>query len=277
MAPMRLLKRLASLFALTALLGLIGCSSLTLAYKQLPLLAGLWADNYLDLDSAQRGQLKTQLQAWQAWHRREELPQWIALLRQANTALDDGVTPDELLALERGARASLERCLQHAAPLAAPLLAELKPEQWQHLQKKMDEKTAEWREKHAGRGGPEERAKRYTTNLERWLGDLDRPTRKQARADAESWRFDLAAMAQGRATRQARTVEALRAWSHQDLAGGNALFMRNAQTFPAEQPYRDQITASLLKLLNGLDAQQLLQVRKHWADWGTELRTLQSS
>lgn len=274
---MHLLKRLTTLLTLTLLLGLIGCSSLTLAYNQLPLLAGLWVDRYLDLDSGQKSRLKSRLQAWQAWHRREELPQWVALLREANSALDDGVTQDELLSLERGARASLERCLQHAAPLAAPLLADLKPAQWQHLQKKLDENTAEWHDKQTGRNSRDERAKRYTTNLERWLGDLDRSTRKQARADAEGWRFDLAAMAQGRATREARTVEALRAWSHQDLAGGNALFMRNALTFPAEQPYRDQITISLLKLLNGLDAQQLQQVRKHWADWSTELRTLQTA
>ena len=273
---MRLLKRLTIFFALSLALVLVGCSSLTLAYNQLPLIAGIWTDRYLDLDAAQEKRLKEKLQAWQAWHRREELPHWLALLRQADTALDNGVTQDELLALERGARASLERCLQHAAPLAAPILADLRPEQWQHLQKEMDEKTAEWRDKHTGSGGPGERAKRYTTNLERWLGDLDRATRKQARADAQAWHFDLAAMAQGRATRQARTLEALKAWSRQDLAGGNALFMSNALTLPAEQAYRDEVTASLLKLLNGLDGEQRAQVRKHWADWATEMRTLQS-
>jgi hypothetical protein len=273
---MQLLKRLATLFALTALLGLIGCSSLTLAYGQLPLLAGLWADSYLDLDSAQRGQLKAQLQAWQAWHRREELPQWIALVGQAHAALDDGVTQDELLALERGARASVERCLQHAAPLAAPVLASLRPEQWQHLEKKMAEKTTEWREKQSGKRGPDERAKRYTSNLERWLGDLDRSTRKQAAADARDWHFDLPVMAQARALRQARLVQALRAWARQDLAAGTALLMQDSQTQPAEQPYREQVVASLLKLLNGLDAEQRAAVRKHWADWAAELRSLQA-
>ncbi|KQY90690.1 DUF6279 family lipoprotein [Pelomonas sp. Root1444] len=270
-----LLKRTAAVFSLAVLLALIGCSSLTLAYNQLPLLAGLWADRYLDLDSGQERRLKEKLQAWQAWHRREELPQWLALVRQAQAALDDGVTQDELLALERGARASVERSLQHAAPLAAPLLAELKPEQWQHLQKKMDEKTEEWREKNAGRGGPDERAKRYTNNLQRWLGDLDRPARRQARADAEGWHFDLPTMAQARAARQARTLEALRAWSRQDLAGGTGLLMRNLQPLPAEQPYRDQVMASLVKLLNSLTPEQRRQVHQHWSQWEAELRSLQ--
>jgi hypothetical protein len=272
---MRLFKRLASFLALTALLGLVGCSSITLAYKQFPLLGGLWADNYLDLDSEQTDRLKAQIRSWQAWHRREELPRWTALLRQARQALDGGVTREELLGLETAARASAERCLQHAAPLAAPLLASLRPEQWQHLQQKMDEKTAEWREKHAGSRGPDERAKRYTNNLERWLGDLDRATRRQAAADAKGWRFDITAMAQGRASRQARTVEALRAWSRHDLAGGTALLMQETLAQPGEQAYREQIIASLLKLLNGLDGGQRQQVHQHWTDWEAELRTLQ--
>lgn len=272
---MRLLQRLVTGLALTLLLGLVGCSSLTLAYNQLPLLAGLWADRYFDLDSQQRGQLKVQLLAWQAWHRREELPQWAALVRQAQRALDDGVTAEELLALERGARASLERCLQHAAPLAAPLLAGLQPAQWQHLRKHMDEKTADWREAQSGRGGPDERAKRYVSNLERWLGDLERPTRRQAHADAHAWQVDVPALAQARAARQARTVEALRAWAQQDLAGGTAIFMRNLQPLPAEQPYREQVMASLLTLLNGLDAGQRERVHKHWRGWEADLRNLQ--
>jgi hypothetical protein len=191
-------------------------------------------------------------------------------------ALDAGITQDELLALERGALASAERSLQHAAPLAVPLLASLRPEQWQHLQKELDEKTAEWRERHAGRGGPDERAKRYAANLERWLGDLDRSTRKQARDDARAWHFDLPAMAQGRATRQARTVEALRAWSRQEQAAGTALMMQNLRPLPAEMAYREQIMASLLRLLNGLSAEQRGQVRRHWAGWGDDLRTLQA-
>ncbi|MCE4554215.1 DUF6279 family lipoprotein [Roseateles cellulosilyticus] len=273
---MRLLKRLAAALTLLALLALAGCSSLTLAYQQMPLLAGLWIDSYLDLDSGQRAQLKQQLQAWQTWHRREELPQWQALLRQAQSALEAGVTRDELLALERGARASAERSLQHAAPLAAPLLAGLRPGQWLHLQKEMDDKAAEWHERNSGRGAPHERAKRYANNLERWLGDLDRATLKQARADAESWHFDLPMLAQGRATRQARTTEALRAWSHGDAAAGTALLMQNLQPLPAEQAYREEIIASLLKLLNGLDAKQREQVHHHWDTWSADLRTLQA-
>lgn len=273
---MRLLKRFAALLALAVLLGLAGCSSVTLAYNQLPFLAGLWVDHYLDLDSAQRQRLKDKLQAWQAWHRREELPQWQALLRQASAALDDGVTAEELLALERAGRASLERCLQHAAPLAALVLADLRPEQWQHLQKTLDDNTTEWLAKNSGRGGPAERAKRYVSALERWLGDLDRATRRQARTEAEAWHVDLAAMAQSRAVRETRTLEALRAWSRQDLASGTAELMRLAQPLPTELPLRAEVMASVLRLLNGLSPPQVQQVRAHWAGWQSDLQKLQA-
>lgn len=274
---MHLLKRLAALLSLVALLGLAACSGLTLAYQQLPLLAGLWADHYLDLDRSQRARLNAQLVAWQAWHRREELPQWLALLQQADAALDGGVTAEELLALERGARASVERSLRQAAPLAVPLLASLRPEQWQHLGHKLEENTAEWREQHAGDEGPRENARRYLSSLERWLGDLDRPTRRQAREDALAWHVDFETLAQGRVTRQARTVDALRAWSRHELAAGMALLAQNLLPLPAELAYREEIIASLLKLLNGLNAEQRAEVRQHWAGWAQDLRGLQSA
>lgn len=275
---MQLFKRLATLLALIMALGLAGCSSLTLAYNQLPFLGGWWIDSYLDLDSAQQTRMKEQLRAWQTWHRRDELPQWVALLRQAGAALDNGtITADELLALERAGRASLERCLQHAAPLAAPVLADLRPQQWAHLQKKMEEKRIEWRERNTGPDGQEDRGKRYVTTLERWLGDLDRSTRRQARAEAEGWHFDLAALSQARATREARTLDALRAWSRQDLAGGTAELMKLAQPLPAEQALREEGMASVLKLLNGLDVHQRERVKRHWADWAQQLRSLTSS
>lgn len=273
---LRGLRRLATGLALAALLGLAGCSGLSLAYNQLPLLAGFWADRYLDLDRAQRRQLGEQLQAWQDWHRREELPRWVALLEQAQAALDGGVSKAELLALEQGARASAERCLQRAAPLAAPLLASLRPAQWQHLQNRLAQRLDDWREDQTGPDAPELRGEQYGDQLSRWLGPLDRATRRQARADAQAWQVDVPGLARARAARHTQTVEALRAWSRQDLAGGTALLMGNTLTQPVEQAYREQVVSSLLKLLNGLSPAERERVRAHWAGWAADLRRLQA-
>jgi hypothetical protein len=51
--------------------------------------------------------------------------------------------------------------------------------------------------------------------------------------------------------------------------------MQETLAQPGEQAYREQIIASLLKLLNGLDGGQRQQVHQHWTDWEAELRTLQ--
>lgn len=274
---MRWLRRLASGLALAALVGLAGCSGLRLAYNQLPLLAGFWADRYLDLDRDQQRLFGTQFQAWQDWHRREELPRWVALLEQAKAALDGGVSRDELLALEQGARASAERCLQRAAPLAAPLLASLRPAQWQHLQLRLAQRLDDWREEQTGRDALDVRAEQYSDQLSRWLGPLERPTRRQARADAQAWQVDVPALAQARSVRHAQTVEALRAWARGNLAGGTALLMNNTLPQLIEQPYREQVLASLLKLLNGMTPAERERVRAHWADWVADLRRLQDA
>jgi hypothetical protein len=272
---MSFINRFIAVVSLALLAGLVACSSVTLGYNQLPTLAGFWVDRYLDLDRSQSRLLKQQLQTWQAWHRREELLQVVALLRQAQGALADGVTPDELATLERGLRASVERSLQHAAPLAAPLLSSLQPAQWQHLQKRFDKNLAEWRERQSGSQGPDERADKFVKQLERWLGGgLSRSTKRQARADAVEWHADIPALAQARIARQAQTVSALQAWARDDHAGGTALLMRNMQPLPAEQAYRDEITASVLKALNGLSPAERQQVRQHWADWLAELQRL---
>lgn len=269
-----LLKRLATLLLLTTLLVLAGCTSISLAYNQLPRLAAWWVDGYLDLDRSQRRKLDEQLVVWQTWHRQEELPQWIALVQQAEAGLRDGLTTDALLALEQAGRESAERCLQRAAPLAAPLLASLRPAQWQHMQQKLKDSLKEWREAQSGPDGASERADQYAQTLSRWLGDLDRSTRRQARAEAQSWQPDVAVLAAARAERHARTIEALRAWSRQDLADGTALLMRNTYPQPTEMPFRLTVMASMLKLLNQLSPAERARVQSHWAGWEADLRAL---
>ncbi|MCY4746915.1 DUF6279 family lipoprotein [Pelomonas sp. UHG3] len=273
---MHALRRFAALISLGLLLVLAGCSGLTLLYQQLPLAASLWADRYLDLDGPQRQRLREHLRQWQAWHRREELPQWLALLREAHQALEGGVTREELLALEQGALASAERSLQQAAPLAAPVLASLRPAQWQHLQQTLDARLTQWREREAGADAAQARGERWAAGLARWLGDLDRPVRRAAQAEAARWQVDLPAQAQVRAARQARTLEALRAWAQQEHGAGVALLMRNLQPQPAELAYREQALAAVLRLLNGLDAGQREAVHRHWRAWERELGRLQS-
>ena len=48
---------------------LVGCSALRLAYNQAPSLGYWWIDGYADLNEAQTGQLRRDIDAFFAWHR----------------------------------------------------------------------------------------------------------------------------------------------------------------------------------------------------------------
>jgi hypothetical protein len=278
-----MLRRILTLICLACVVWLTGCSTVSLAYNQAPRLLGWWVDGYLDLDRGQRRQFDGAVAELLAWHRREELPRWLALVKQADTRFAEGpMTEADLLQLEDSARASVERTLQHAAPLAVPLLASLKPAQWQHLQARQAKDLAEWRKQQSGNDGHDERATQFQRGLSRWLGDLDRAPNRLARSEALAWRPDVETLSRDRAARQAAAVEALHAWAAGDTARGNQLMAQqlsreSVKTRPAELAYRQAVTASVLHVLASFDAHQREKVHAHWAGWMTELRQLQQA
>lgn len=263
---------------LLAALLLAGCSSINLAYNESPRLAAWWIDRYLDLDRAQSRQLDVALRELLAWHRRHELPALITWLQHADAALDGGVSEAELNSLEEELTASVERTLLRAAPLARPLLASLRPAQWQHLQARQARRLAEWREEQAEPGA---RAREFEKGLERWLGGLEPALRRRAHIDASQWAVPLDGLVQARTERQADAVQALRAWADGDVARGMALLMRGSSRdpnhrHPAEVALRQAVTATLVRLLADPGAAQLARTRAQWAEWRGDLQRLHS-
>ena len=63
------------IIGLLALL-LSGCSAVRLGYDNGPSLALWWLDGYLDLDRSQEARAKPLLEAWFAWHRATQLPDY---------------------------------------------------------------------------------------------------------------------------------------------------------------------------------------------------------
>lgn len=271
---------LARLTLLLAALLLAACSTLSLGYPQLPRLASWWIDGYLDLDRAQSAQLDRGLAQLYAWHRREELPRWQALLARADTLWADGqVSEAELLELEREAGESVERTLAQAAPLATPLLASLRPAQWQRLQHKLAEKLEDWREQQHKDHAAERRAERFVDSLDRWLGDVERPLARQARQEAQAWPGDADALAREWAARQRMTLDGLHAWARGEHAAGLRLLAvaggrEHAQLGPAEAARRRAVLASLQRLLSSASAAQQSEARAHWARWRADLARL---
>lgn len=255
-----------------------GCSTLQFGYGQLPRLAAWQLDGYLDLDGAQRRQLDAALAELHEWHRREELPRAREVLVRADALWGEpangrGVTADELDTLARETTAALNRLLVRAEPLARPLLASLRPAQWDHLRAQQRERLDEWLEKE---GDPEERADRFISNLERWLGGLERPLVQLARAEAARWPVrDREALRPVWQARQQRIVDGLRAVAAGQREQGLAL-LASLSAEPVDPALSEAVRASVLRVLNAATPAQRAQARERWARWHEDLRQLET-
>ena len=80
---------LRALVGVCMLVCLGACSSTTLVYNRLDFILPWYLERYVDLDREQGRQLDEQLEPLLAWHRREELPQYLELLDTMIADLDD--------------------------------------------------------------------------------------------------------------------------------------------------------------------------------------------
>ena len=73
------------------LLTLTACSATQFIYNRVDILVRWYLGDYVSLDRDQRAQLDDRLDAFLEWHRIEELPEYVVLLDDALTILDNGV------------------------------------------------------------------------------------------------------------------------------------------------------------------------------------------
>jgi hypothetical protein len=126
---------------------LAACSTLQFGYQQADSLSYWWLDSYLDLESAQSPQVRADLTALHAWHRRHELPLYIELLQQMQRLASDSQTkPQQICALIPELRQRMLRLGGQTAAMAASLVVTLTPAQLHHLAQQFDKRNRRWRE-----------------------------------------------------------------------------------------------------------------------------------
>ena len=183
--------------ALAALL-LVGCGSLLrLSYSQGPHLTYWWIDGYLDLDGEQSPRLREALDDWFDWHRRTQLADYAALLARAQRDVMQASSPQAMCAWREEAERRLDTALERAAPALARLVVTLKPEQLQHLERKLAKNGEELRADFAQPDRDERAAASFKRVLERFegfYGRLDETQRARlgqllaaSPFDAERW------------------------------------------------------------------------------------------
>jgi hypothetical protein len=160
---------------LLAPLTLLGCSTIKFAYNNFDWLLLDQAEHYLDLDDAQQKRAKQLVAARMDVHRREELPVYVASLKEIRAMLADNLTPAEIVIIRQQIRDLYRRTMRHTIPAIVSLLAEVNADQIDHLQARFDERNREFESEFMQKSlrvRLERRVERSTAMIEFFTGAL---------------------------------------------------------------------------------------------------------
>lgn len=180
-----------------------GCSSTQFFYNRLDTIIAWYVDDYVDFTDEQEAVFEAELETLFDWHRHEELPRYVALLEQAEVALDRELDEAMLTALSDRFRDAIERLRSRALNTALRVGETLSMTQLQDFVDELDAEQAELEEELLERDDEtyrEDTRERLVDNLEEYLGRLTKPQKAlvQSRIDDytrldEAWLADRAA------------------------------------------------------------------------------------
>jgi hypothetical protein len=167
--------RLGLVVVLAALVA-TACSFTRFGYNQADTLAAWMADEYFDLEGAQKQEFAKRFERFYAWHRSEQLPDYAAFMRTAQGKVQKGIAREDVLWFVDGLRARVRTAARQGAPEAAAFLATLTPAQIENLQKKWEKDNKKYIKENKINGTPDERAeveaKKVAKTFKEWLTPL---------------------------------------------------------------------------------------------------------
>ncbi|WP_213953026.1 DUF6279 family lipoprotein [Variovorax sp. dw_954] len=272
-----------------ALLG--ACSSVRLAYNNLPTVTWWWLDGYVDLDATQSPRVREALAQLLEWHRRNELPKFVALLQKAQALAPDTLTPEQVCAFSDEIRDRLLAFAVRAEAPGATLALSLGDAQLQHLQRKYAKVNESWRKDWLALDPEQRQDKRFDQMLDRYedfYGPLDASQRELLRRLVAASAFSAERMDAQRRLRQQEALALLRGLradppsSADTQAALNAYVQRIA--YPPPGPWRDYQQAlsvegcrNLAALHNATTASQRERAARRLRDYENDVRQLAAS
>ncbi|MBC7780690.1 MAG: hypothetical protein H7125_11380 [Proteobacteria bacterium] len=149
-----------------------------LGYNQAETLVNWMVSDYVDFDPQQRDLFGQKFRALHAWHRRDQLPEYVRLLRETRSRAEDGLSREDVMWVMARGRGRLDAMVQQGADDAAEVLSTLTAAQVKELDASFIRANRKFmRDWAVGRPAAEQqrvRAERTITQVERFTGRLSR-------------------------------------------------------------------------------------------------------
>jgi hypothetical protein len=208
----RIIRQAMRCLPVLALAALSGCSTIQLVYNQSDDLLYWWMDAYVDFQDNQKQFTRDTLSNLQRWHRQQQLPEYVALLKRVQTMAPNDITPAQVCGVTEDIKSSFVTLLRFIEPEATRLGVQLTPEQLRNMRKRYDKTNKDWREDWL-EGSAEKRLKYRTkqalNRLEDFYGRLDAPQREVLRQWLNESVFDATTSYAERERRQADSLQTL--------------------------------------------------------------------
>lgn len=258
------------------------------AYTQGTELGYWWLDGYVDFSEPQTLRAREALVQWFAWHRRNQLPEYAALLNRAATEVVQDSNAAQVCRWFDEAQARIDVAVERALPDAAAIAATFDAEQLTYLARKQAKNMAEFRddflqaEPAARNKASVERAVERAEQLYGRLGDAQRERIVQGVAaspfDADRWGAE-------RLRRQRDMAQLLRQLqdTKPSREAGAALlrgYWQRVKASPDEAYARYQTRLQayncewLAQIHNATTAEQRLTAQRRLKGWEADARTL---
>jgi hypothetical protein len=206
----RIIRHASVWLALAALVGLSGCSTLKVAYNNSDDVMYWWLDSYADLQDGQKQLTRDALADLLRWHRQQQLPEYVALLKRIQTMAPNDLTPAQVCAVTEEMRTSATTLLRYVEPASTKLATQLKPEQLRSIRQRFDKTNKTWKEDWLDPSAEDRlqyRNKQAANRLEDFYGRLDKPQREALNLWLSKSKFDPVMSFTERERRQADSMQ----------------------------------------------------------------------
>ena len=264
------------------------CSALRIGYSTAPDLTYWWLDRYVDFDGAQTPRVRAGLAQWFMWHRRNQLPEYAALLARAQAEVVADTTPARACEWQAEVIRRANTAFDRAVPAAADIVLSITPAQIAHIERRYAKVNDEFRDDYL-QPEPAKRAaatlKRTVDRAEMLYGNLDDGQRARMAASLARSPFDAELWLAERRLRQQDALQVLSKLTTDKATREQAQLALRAYADRIEHSPHEaygRYTARLNEfncafaaaLHNGTSAAQRRHAAKTLAGWEGDLRAL---